>query len=80
MFKFFKKKKDKFTKTENEMISIMTAEEILQGIDLIKKRSRITKHCATFFNASISKKTCRKLKKKGYNVEIFDSSFKVTWN
>ena len=79
MFKFFKKKKEKTTETENE-ISIMTAEEILLGIDLVKKRRKTNKHYIHFLNASILKKTCRKLKRKGFNVEILDSSFKVMWD
>lgn len=81
MFKFFKKKK---TTTEtDELFPTMTAKEILLGINAIKKRSKIDKHHATFLNAYVSKKTCRKLKRKKCNVEILNSddcpSFKVSW-
>lgn len=77
---FFKKKK----KTETcEQIPTMTAKEILLGIYAIKKRSKIDRHHATFLNAYVSKRTCRQLKRKKYNVEILNSSnclgFKVYW-
>ena len=82
MFKWFKKKK-KTTETD-EKIPIISEEEILQNIYVIKKRSKIFKHNATFLNARVTKKTCRKLKRKGIIVEVLDSkdnpSFKVSWN
>lgn len=82
MFKWFKKKK-KTTETD-EKFPIISEEDIIQGIYVIQKRSKIFKHTATFLNARVTKKTCRKLKRKGYIVEVFESdgnpSFTVSWN
>lgn len=85
MFKFFFKKKKEYTTKTGEVISIMTDEDVLLGIKAVLKRTKIDKHHITFLNASIAKKSCRKLKRKGYNVEIFKSdngcpSFKVSWD
>lgn len=81
MFKFFSKKKSQIE--TYEMYSTMTAKDILLGIDAIKRRSKIDKHCATFVNAYISRWTCIKLKLKKYTVEVFNldncPSFKVSW-
>lgn len=52
MFKLFIKKKNQI-ETE-EMYPTMSAKEILLGIDMIKRRSKIDKHYATFINAYIS--------------------------
>ena len=77
---FFKKKK---TTRSNEQFPKMTTKKILLGIEAIKKRNKTDKHYAIFLNARISKKTCRKLKREKYNVEILNSndcpSFKVSW-
>ena len=77
---FFKKKKN--TETD-EQFSTMTTKDILLGIAAIKRRSKIDRRSATFLNARISKKTCKQLKWKKYNVEILNSddcpSFKVSW-
>lgn len=81
MFNFFRRK-EKQTQND-ELFQTINEKEILLGIKLAKKRSRIDKHYIIFLNAYISKKTCKKLKRKKYNVEILSSddcpSFKVTW-
>jgi len=81
MFKWFKKKNSK--PEISEQFPTKDAEEILEAIQAIKNRSNIDKHQATFLNANISKKACRKLKRKGIKVEIFSSDnspyFKVFW-
>jgi len=82
MFKCFKKKKK--TSETDENFPTISEEDILQGIYVIKRRSKIDRHYVTFLNARVTKKTCRKLKKKGHIVEVFDSkdnpSFKVSCN
>ena len=87
MFKFLFKKRKKSSIETDEVISNMTYKykDVLLGIEAVLKRTRIAKHHVTFLNASIAKKSCRKLKRKGYNVEIFKSdngcpSFKVSWD
>lgn len=81
MFKWFKKKNSK-TKI-NEELTYMDAEDVLQAIYVIKKRSNIDKHQATFFNAHIPKKEQKKLERKCIRVEFFSSDnshgFKVFW-
>ena len=77
---FFKKKK---TAETNEQFPTMTTKEILLGIEAIKRRCKSEKHYATFLNSRVSKKTCRQLRRKKYNVEILNSkdcpSFRVSW-
>lgn len=80
MFKWFKKKN---SKTEiNEKLTY-NAQDILQAIYVIKKRSNIDKHQATFLNAHIPKKEQKKLERKCIRIEFFSSDnshgFKVFW-
>ena len=60
--KLFKKKK-KTTETI-ELVQTMTAEEVLLGIKVIQKRSKIDRRSVTFLNARVSKNTSKKLKQK----------------
>ena len=77
MFSFFKKKK-KTDETDE-----MSANDIIIGINAVRKRTKIDRHYVIFLNACVSKRTCRKLKRKKYNVEILNSyecpAFKVSW-
>lgn len=61
----------------------MSTEEILLGIELIKKRSRLNTHSATFLNSYVSRRTCRQLKRKGIIHEkiLYENvpGFKVSW-
>ena len=80
MFKWFKKKN---SKTEINEELTYNAKDILQAIYVIKKRSIIDKHQATFLNAHIHKKEQQKLERKCIRVESFSSEsshgFKVFW-
>ena len=83
MFKWFKKKKKTKSETD-EKIPVISEEDILNNIYVIKRRCTIDRRYITFLNARVTKKTCRKLKRKGIIVEVFESeenpSFKVSWN
>jgi len=80
MFKWFKKKK----KETDERFSTMRTKEILSGIEVVKKRDKKNiKHSATFLYSYITKRTCRQLRRKGYNVEVINDKgipgFTVSW-
>lgn len=80
MFKWFKKKK----KETDERLTTMNTEDILLGIQVIKKRNpKNTKHDATFLYVYITKKTIRQLKRKKIFVEVLNENgipgFKVSW-
>lgn len=85
MFKWFKKKNEvtEITEEFDNRFPIMTKEEILIGIQLVRKRSKKSKNHVCFFNSYISKKTVKQLKRKKYDIEIFKSDdapgFKVSW-
>lgn len=80
MFKFFKKKKQVLNKpddvlTPESSIEQMDLEDVLNGIWVAQERDTKGKRKSfTFLNAEISKKTIRKLKRKGYDVELFTSN------
>ena len=82
MFKWLKKKKAP-VETQDQFPT-MDETEILQGIEVLKRRNKKrNKHHVYFFNAHISEKTIKRLRRKKYIVEVLDEEgmpgFKVSW-
>lgn len=82
MFKWLKKKKAPVE--TKDQFPTMNETEILQGIEVVKKRNKKkNKRHVYFSNAHISEKTVKRLKRKKYSVEILIEEgvpgFKVSW-